>query len=105
MSKCNFCNLDFVPYTTGYTHFCSRKCYDKHYYMINKEKRTAYFKELHKKKYVPREKPPKKTEEEKRARRKAYYESHKEYYAQKSHEYYLTHKDDPVYKKRKSKAL
>lgn len=99
---CKFCNLEFE--NSGYTYYCSRSCYDKHYYRLNKEKRDAYFKEHYKKTYIPRPKPPKVSEEAKKARALAYYNAHKEYYKQKAHEHYLRNKNNPEYKKRKNEA-
>lgn len=102
--KCNFCTQEFDPLTSGYTYYCGRKCYDKHYYRLNKEKRTEYFRKRYKETYVLKPKPPKKSEEEKKAQRLAYYHAHKEYYKQKAHEYHLKHKNDPEYRRRHNEA-
>lgn len=102
--KCKYCEQPFEPFTSGYTYYCGRKCYDRHYYRLNKEKRTEYFKKRHKETYVLKPKPPKKSEEEKKAQRLAYYHTHKEYYKQKAHEYHLKHKNDPEYRHRHNEA-
>ncbi len=102
--KCNFCGKELDVFQRS--KYCNRQCYDHHYYNLNKEKRSKYFKEKYKRTYIPRPKTPKivLSEEEIRERRRQYYETHKEYYKIKAHEHYERNKNNPEYKHRKNEA-
>ena len=92
--RCIYCNELILE--SEYRKYCNKKCYQKHYYELNKEKRTAYFKKHHKETYIAHP-LPRVSEEDKLARRKRYYEEHKDYYRQKNKAYYEKHKHDPEY--------
>jgi len=98
--NCINCNKELDVFQRS--KYCSRQCYDKHYYKTHIEKRSKYFKD----RYKPRPKTPKntKTEEEIQLRRKEYYATHKEYYKQKNKEHYERNKNNPEYRHRKNEA-
>lgn len=102
--KCTFCGKELDIFQRS--KYCNRRCYERHYYSVNKEKRSAYFKERYKHTYVPRQKTPKivLSEEDIREKRKQYYQTHKEYYKQKNKEHYERNKNNPEYRHRKNEA-
>ena len=98
---CQVCGKEYE----SWSQFCSRKCYQKNWYLENKERRDEYFKERYANNYVKKGRPPKQTEEEKKAYIKRYYQEHKEYFKKRNSEYHLKHKNDEHYKQRKRKNL
>ena len=104
MSGYNVCQVCGKMYD-GWTKFCSRKCYQRNWYLENKNKRDEYFKKRYEGTYIKKEKPPKRTAEEKKEYSRKYYQEHKEYYRERSRKYHLEHKNDEHYKQRKRKNL
>lgn len=98
---CRNCGKDFADrfWQGKLVDYCSRSCYSALYWQDNYERKSAYFKELHKKQYIPHPKPLKyKTKEERHEAQleysKNYYKENKDYYKARNKIWYETHKND-----------
>jgi len=109
---CVCCGKEFekTPRQHKETNYCSRSCYNKIYYIKNKERLAKYYKKHFNDTYIYHPiKPKYKTEEEKqeaaRLRRKEYYLKNKERYKELNREWYAKNGNNPDVKRRHAIAM